>query len=104
MMLIELIFSIVALVVGVSLFFTMIGLVPLLLFGVMGLVFVCVFPFSLRCLFALFGAMVGAACRGQGLLGALLGFFLGPIGLLLVFLLPDRRPIVPHPRCPYCDR
>jgi hypothetical protein len=38
-----------------------------------------------------FGAMIGSA-KGKGGLGFALGFFFGPIGLIVACLLPDDRP------------
>jgi hypothetical protein len=41
--------------------------------------------------------VVGAYAKGRPWSGFFLGLFLGPFGLVLVFLLPDRRP-----KCPVC--
>lgn len=74
------------------------------------------------CVSALVGHLLGKS-KGKPVAGALIGFFLGPLGWLLVSLSPDARPKCPHckgaivagakkcqncgseiPRCPACGK
>jgi hypothetical protein len=48
-------------------------------------------------IFVVVGGFIGSLVNGHVIAGAFLGFFFGPLGWLIVALLPDTRP-----RCPKC--
>src|SRR5271157_3833652 len=61
--------------------------------------------------FAIIGYLLGKNLKGKAIAGLWLGLILGPIGLLIIFLLTDLRPHCPrcgsvinpnYPVCPNC--
>lgn len=53
--------------------------------------------FVLQGVCAVIGTLLSKHFKGRDLAGLLLGLFLGPLGLLLIFAISDKRP-----KCPEC--